>query len=140
DHPRTWFKHTAPPIQMQLGPTIHYAMEGPQADMEWDALTPYDGIIHLGEGDNRQPYSIAMFHQLRCLNIIRKNMAEINASNRTSEISYLTRHCMNYFRQIILCDADIHLEPCLGTKANVHPDVRACRDWTVVYEELEKNL
>jgi hypothetical protein len=45
-----------------------------------------------------------MFHQLDCLGIIAKQYAE------HTPLTDLTRHCVNYLRQCILCLADNRLE------------------------------
>src|SRR5260370_20884925 len=56
DHPRTWDIGPLPPIRMNIEPTKHYQLSGHNADAEWAALAPHDGILHLGP--HRQPYSI----------------------------------------------------------------------------------
>ena len=56
--------------------------------------------------------------------------------------SKLSRHCLNYMRQMVLCRADLALDPVLGIglgEARVRPDTNQCVDWRRVYEELEKN-
>jgi hypothetical protein len=128
---------------MNIEPTKHYQLSGPNADAEWAALAPNDGIVHLGP--HRRPYSISLFHQLRCLDIIRRDMV-VDESRRppedtTSSSNKLSRHCLNYMRQMVLCRADLALDPVLGRalEARVRPDTNQCVDWRRVYEELEKN-
>ena len=133
---------------MNIEPTKHYQLSGPNADAEWAALAPNNGIIHLGP--HRQPYSISLFHQLRCLDVIRRDMVVVVESESESLApdsedsltqSKLSRHCLNYMRQMVLCRADLALDPVLGRphEARVRPDTNQCVDWRRVYEELEKN-
>ena len=149
DRPRTWdIVGVLPPIRMNIEPTTHYQLSGgPSADAEWAALAPNDGILHLGP--HRLPYSISLFHQLRCLDIIRLNIASSSESTKVDDDSgsplrgdnRLARHCLNYMRQMVLCRADLAVDPVLGREleARVRPDTNQCVDWRRVYEELEKN-
>lgn len=120
---------------MNIEPTKHYQLSGLAADEEWAALAPNNGILHLGP--QRLPYSVSLFHQLRCLDIIRRDVAE----SLPPEDSQLSRHCLNYMRQMVLCRADLAVDPVLGrgADARVRPDTNQCVDWRRVYKELEKN-
>jgi hypothetical protein len=147
---------------MNIEPTTHYRLSGPSADAEWAALAPNDGILHLGP--HRLPYSISLFHQLRCLDVIRRQLnaaivatddddddhpsdSEPSSSSWSSSpddrdgLDGLGRHCLNYMRQMVLCRADLALDPVLGRglEARVRPDTNRCVDWRRVYEELQKN-
>ena len=135
DHPRTWDIGVLPPIRMNIEPTKHYQLSGQSANAEWAALAPNNGILHLGP--RRQPYSVSLFHQLRCLDIIRRDIVE----PLPPEDSKLSRHCLNYMRQMVLCRTDLAVDPVLGrgADARVRPDTNQCVDWRRVYEELEKN-
>ena len=135
DHPRTWDIGYLPPVRINIEPTKHYQLSGHNSDAEWAALAPHSGILHLGP--HRQPYSISLFHQLRCLDIIRRDIVQ----SLPPEDSKLSRHCLNYMRQMVLCRADLALDPVLGRglETRVHPDTNQCVDWRRVYEELEKN-
>ncbi|KIJ25900.1 hypothetical protein M422DRAFT_136836, partial [Sphaerobolus stellatus SS14] len=72
--------------------------------------------------------SIAMIHQLQCLQVIHE---EFVAHNLTVK----SQHCMEYLRQSILCSADTRLESVRFSKP---PHVVSlsgeyeCRDWTAV--------
>ncbi|KAF8466075.1 hypothetical protein DFH94DRAFT_348028 [Russula ochroleuca] len=135
DRPRTWDIGFLPPVRMNIEPTKHYQLSGQNADAEWAALAPNDGILHLGL--ERQPYSVSLFHQLRCLDIIRRDIV----GSLPSEDSKLSRHCLNYMRQMVLCRADLAVDPVLGRahEARVRADTNQCVDWRRVYDELEKN-
>jgi hypothetical protein len=120
---------------MNIEPTKHYQLSGHNADAEWAALAPHNGIVYLGR--HRQPYSISLFHQLRCLDIIRRDMI-LGSDDADGKLS---RHCLNYMRQMVLCRADLALDPVLGRalEARVRPDTNQCVDWRRVYEALERN-
>ena len=140
DHPRTWEIGYLPPVRMNIEPTKHYQLSGPAADAEWAALAPHDGIVHLGP--HRRPYSISLFHQLRCLDIIRRDIVVPPAPEDEDDGNKkLSRHCLNYMRQMVLCRADLALDPVLGRahEARVRPDTNQCVDWRRVYEEAERN-
>ncbi|KAI0259771.1 hypothetical protein BC834DRAFT_601001 [Gloeopeniophorella convolvens] len=135
DYPRTWDVGDLPPIRMAIEPTTHFQISGRDADAEWAALAPNDGILHLGP--DRQPFSISLFHQLRCLDVIRRDIA----GELPPEDLRLSRHCLNYMRQMVLCRADLSLDTVLGREgeAEVRADTHQCVDWRRVYQEFEKN-
>ncbi|KAJ7573112.1 hypothetical protein C8J56DRAFT_805275, partial [Mycena floridula] len=99
---------------------------------------PGDGLVYF---DNK-PFTLAMFHELRCLNIIRKADVALVASetNETIEATDLGYHCMNYMRQMVLCRGDLQLDQVWGKlNPNVYPERHQCQDWTAVYLEVSKN-
>lgn len=121
---------------MPFGETVHYQLDGPGSNDDWDALVPGGGIVYLG--DNYEPHSVSMFHQLSCLQTIRAELV------RTKETGLppnkLARHCLNYLRQMALCRSDLALEFTVGyPHVEVFPDTYVCRDWRKVYGELAKN-
>jgi hypothetical protein len=135
---------------MNIEPTKHYQLSGPAADAEWAALAPRGGTLHLGP--HRRPYGLSLFHQLRCLDVIRRGIVVGSGSgsgsppsaSSSSDSSRLNQHCLNYMRQMVLCRADLALDPVLAGRggereARVHADTNLCVDWRRVYEELEKN-
>lgn len=137
EYPRTFPVGKLATVRMNIEDTVHFSLEN---DADWDALTPGDGLVYLGE--DAQPFTPSMFHQLRCLNIIRKAVVELEASgtNETVIPSDLSYHCVNYLRQMVLCRGDLELDPVLGKPfPNVFPDSYQCKDWTQVYREVEKN-
>ncbi|KAJ7574920.1 hypothetical protein C8J56DRAFT_718508, partial [Mycena floridula] len=116
--------------------TRHFQMEN---DMEWDALSPGNGLVYI----EHQPFTLSMFHQLRCLNIIRKAVVNLEATgtNETVQASDLGHHCVNYLRQMVLCRANLELDLILGKPQHfrVVSDTHQCLDWTVVYREVAQN-
>ncbi|KAI0287746.1 hypothetical protein BC826DRAFT_897973, partial [Russula brevipes] len=81
---------------------------------------------------HRRPYGLSIFHQLRCLDVIRRGR--------------LNQHCLNHVWQVVLCRADLALDhvcsPGGGGSARREcgrADTNLCVDWRRVYEELEKD-
>ena len=138
DYPREWMSHIGPPVSAFITPAAdvrHYGVAEPEADDEWNALTPNNGIIYLGAG--KRPFSLAMFHQLRCLDIIRKSIRD-----RTSkEPSELDGHCLNYLRQMVLCSSRTEVDPVAGSNGN-QPiySMRTCNNWSAVYSKARDNF
>ncbi|KAF8207233.1 hypothetical protein K438DRAFT_429642 [Mycena galopus ATCC 62051] len=89
----------------------------------------------------RRPFSISMFHQLRCISILRKEMVSAQKTGVVKPDSQLNQHCINYMRQMLFCDADTVLDVVLGPLSHplVVPEFFQCRDWQLVYEEVERN-
>ncbi|KAJ7178752.1 hypothetical protein C8R43DRAFT_470854 [Mycena crocata] len=83
DYPQAWPILMAGPVLMPVEDTVRYMIESPDSKREWDAMIPGNGIIRLGE--QRRPFSISMFHQLRCISILRKEMmgAQKNGEHQT---------------------------------------------------------
>lgn len=83
-----------------------------------------------------QEYTVTLFHQLKCLDIIRRELTESTGGEPTP----LATHCMNYLRQTILCAVDMRLESVkhpLGAVERVYDTT--CKDWETVYTEAERN-
>jgi len=139
DYPRAWPIPMAGPVLLPLENTVRYAIDSPDGEREWDAMTPGNGIIHLGK--QRQPFSISMFHQLRCISLLRQEMLSAQKTNRTKPDSELNQHCLNYMRQMLFCAADTVLDTVLGPISHplVVPEFFYCKDWQLVYDAAEKN-
>ncbi|PBK61789.1 hypothetical protein ARMSODRAFT_896249, partial [Armillaria solidipes] len=106
------------------------------ADAEWDSLVPGDGLLHLG--DRQRPFTLGMFHQLQCINVLRRGILETYHSYPLSD-SELVAHCLNYLRQIVICHSDNSLELVTGRDEQVRPDAYVCKDWEVIYRAAEQN-
>lgn len=92
-------------VAMQFDNPKHYALESEDGAAEWAASAPGNGVVHLGP--HKQPYTVGMIHQLKCLDIIRQDMVRDHSTSGPSEMG---RHCLNYMRQIIMCRGDLELE------------------------------
>ncbi|KAJ7454832.1 hypothetical protein FB451DRAFT_655871 [Mycena latifolia] len=138
--PITWPKNE---VLMPIHDTVRYQLDTQDGAAEWSASAPGNGIIYLGE--QCRPFSISMFHQIRCLDTLRKAFVGVHPQNtsalRPEPMNWdLTRHCLNYLRQMVFCRAHPYLDPVLGYPLpNAHPDTDQCHDWNAVYQEVQRN-
>ncbi|PBK74210.1 hypothetical protein ARMSODRAFT_951811 [Armillaria solidipes] len=131
------------PVLMAFEDSVHYGIHGSAAKAEWDSLVPGDGLIYLGEQDSERPFMISMFHELRCLGIIRDGLLtrwkDVDNPLPSEETPTVIRHCLNYLRQMITCRCDIVVESLMGMPSTGYPDLYLCKDWSAVYDEAVKN-
>ncbi|KAJ7444434.1 hypothetical protein FB451DRAFT_1434282 [Mycena latifolia] len=134
------------PATLTVEATEYYGLE---AEDEWSSLMPMShgfGFIRLGP--QGLPFEPSVYHQLHCLNALRK-VFTYGASNMSHEqVSWHTHHCLNYLRQAILCNADTTLEPSYTyeTADNVSTPAASgigvahtCVDWTQLRSLVEDN-
>lgn len=131
------------PAALEVVDSDRYGMRD---DNDWSSIIPLGhGFVRLGE--NRTFYAVSMYHQMHCLNSIRKLFNGRNAS-RASHDGDHALHCLTYLRQMVLCSADVTLEPAFSalnvdgrkTQAAYGTGVtHQCRDWVQVREFVEKN-
>ena len=143
DYPTHW-ELSLEPAWISRENTVHYTFNTRYADEEWNTTLPSGGtLLHLGP--DLKPFTLGMFHEIRCLNIIRKTLAAYYADE--SEDSHiqnpqLAHHCMNYLRQMVLCRRSLRLQSVRASRGNhvTAWDVTdTCLDWTMVYDAAEKN-
>jgi hypothetical protein len=132
------------PIESLLENSVHYDVDTDQGAAEWNATLPSGGVtVHLGA--SAEPYTVAMFHELRCLNILREIFREYyadDAEDAQLPRAHLANHCMNYLRQMVMCRTDTRLQTVRASRGGgrtVLDVTRQCRDWTKVYEAAEEN-
>ncbi|KAH9837917.1 uncharacterized protein C8Q71DRAFT_568716 [Rhodofomes roseus] len=125
------------PVHLQFD--HYYLRYGLDAEQQWAALVPHDGLVYVGDGPNSEPYMPSMFHQLRCLDVLRAQYL-LPLEERDMERA---QHCINYIRQMVLCRGDMHLETFLADRwSPENVDRRGtyrCRDFRAVYDAVEKN-
>jgi hypothetical protein len=127
--------------------TIHYALDNPVGVAQWSTMLPTNGTGMLYLGPDLHPFSIGLFHQLKCLNILRVALTEeLSRYNTTvpkqAEQSDLVKHCMGYIRQMILCRSELRLENVKAShgRSVTNSDVtHTCKDWSAVYAAAEAN-
>ncbi|KAF9522775.1 hypothetical protein CPB83DRAFT_840216 [Crepidotus variabilis] len=147
DVPQSWPISTGQEVIMQFEDTRRFALEdSEEANEQWMAQYPNKGVINLGI--NKEPFTIGMFHEIRCIDIIRKELLRLRP-NETSHGTQLNTtslvprkvamHCLNYLRQMILCRADNNPEPTFRGSSPPLPLLYRCNDWTKVYEAVERN-
>ncbi|TFK18157.1 hypothetical protein FA15DRAFT_675514 [Coprinopsis marcescibilis] len=117
----------------------HFQLDEEDGGAEWAAIVPGgDGIVYLGP--EKHPYTISLFHQLRCLDIIRQETIKDRQPDEGP--SDLGRHCLNYIRQMVTCRGDLEIESFQFASHKNPIDQRGvyeCKDWEAVYHEVEKN-
>ncbi|CAL1697314.1 unnamed protein product [Somion occarium] len=144
DYPQTWPIPELELVHMAHEDSVHYSIDTPIGIGEWNATLPSGGVL-LRLGTTFEPFTLSMFHQLRCLNIVREVIVDLYADDtpdaKTTKPE-LARHCMNYIRQMVLCRADMRLESVRAPKGHqmtVSDVTHTCRDWTTVYDAAERN-
>ncbi|KAI0331101.1 hypothetical protein GY45DRAFT_1322804 [Cubamyces sp. BRFM 1775] len=144
DFPRTWPLPPLDRVYMSHEDTVHYAIDTPLGAAEWNCTLPNGrAVVYLGE--SAKPFTVAMFHEIRCLNIIRQVLNafyEDDSAPVPLEPPGIVQHCMNYIRQMVLCRANLRLESIrspTGSKKAVSDITHECRDWVAVYEAAYAN-
>ncbi|KAF8573441.1 hypothetical protein K439DRAFT_1665806 [Ramaria rubella] len=140
DVPETWPISELDQVSMFVENSQRYALDAPSGAKEWAGLIPPgNGIIRLGL--SYRPFTISLFHQLQCLDIIRVAIVARATDPTHQGPEDVERHCMNYLREMVLCRSDLRLENVRGISLHsVQPtSMHTCRDWEDVYREAEKN-
>ena len=123
---------------MEVEESVHYSLTDPEAHDEWIYGTPYGGGTYRVGTFNRTLVG-AMFHQLHCV----RTLHELLVKGTQGGTDHHAQHCLRYLREEILCEANTTLEPGDFTTSNFTEkrtgDAYICRDWTQVYNEVEKN-
>jgi hypothetical protein len=124
------------PVGMSISYSTHYQIDTKEGEEEWAHLLPSGGhLVHLDHTGDIRPYTVTLFHQLKCLDYLRQQYITIH-----DDVSMpYTQHCLNYLRQTLLCQANIRIESAKDAgSASRRYDV-ICNDWTRVYEAAEQN-
>ncbi|TFK96612.1 hypothetical protein BDV98DRAFT_479899, partial [Pterulicium gracile] len=102
-----------------------------------------NGTVHLDTPSGKKgAFTISLFHQLRCLDILRESLMSFRDPRTRSEPTRLAHHCMGYLRQMVLCRSNTQLQSVrnhTGTRITVSDVTGRCQDWTAVYTEVEDN-
>lgn len=134
-----WKMDLGKPVRTGLENTVNFDVYGSAADADWASLVPDNGgIVHMGP--EQRPFMPSVFHQLRCLNIIRASYLLVNTTVGQA-VDPTTEHCLNYLRQMVLCRADLNLEQVIVDLFHtVHfRREQTCRNWEVPYIEHTRN-
>ncbi|TBU51884.1 hypothetical protein BD310DRAFT_941351 [Dichomitus squalens] len=144
DFPTWWNIPSLEDVYLSHEDSIHYALETDLGAAEWKSILPSGGST-LYFGEDLRPFTLSMFHQLRCLDILRDILVEFHY-NKSPDATYknpeMAKHCMNYLRQTVICRADTRLEhvrAASGPRVVVSDLTHSCKDWTAVYEAAERN-
>ncbi|TBU39970.1 hypothetical protein BD309DRAFT_900784 [Dichomitus squalens] len=122
--------------------TVHYE---PNVSAEWASIFPAGtgGFVRLGP--NSRLFGVSMFHQLHCLDKMRRAVVDVPP---TEWESWHTQHCLNYVRQMLLCAANVRLEPVKEGRGPGEESLKVdglglehqCRDWSILRREVERNF
>jgi len=126
------------PVHIKIEDSVHFRLNDSFADEDWESLLPSGGL-HVYLGPDRRPFTVSMFHQLRCLDIIRHSLLTTDEKRPGEDV----RHCMNYLRQMIRCRLDLRVQPMksIYKKHNLNSLLtHTCQDWRVPYEMAEENF
>ena len=142
----SWLTKPLPIAHLPMENTVHYDLGTDLGILEWNNATlpgpNHDGVVWLTmKGGERKPFTFALFHQLRCLNIVRESLMARRHPPYTNP-SRLAIHCMNYIRQMVLCRGDLSMESArhpVGPNTVVSDVTHVCRDWSVIWDEVEGN-
>lgn len=129
---------------MRVIDAVRYDIGTEDAAEEWASLLPRGGyLVHIGDpsssasGIPPKNFTVTLFHQLKCLDIIRQEYVTVPPPQPPTP---LTRHCMNYLRQTVLCRPNLRLESAINDRGIAERNYETvCHDWTKVYEEADRN-
>ncbi|KAL5486152.1 hypothetical protein ACEPAI_7196 [Sanghuangporus weigelae] len=122
--------------------TADFPIHGPQASAAWSSVYP-NGFGFVRLGPERRILCVSMFHQLHCIEKMRRALD--SPDDPVATIPHL-QHCMNYIRQMVMCGADLTLEPDGFDETNNRSGATGvgvahrCRDWSVVYDTVKENF
>jgi len=117
--------------------TKHYQFSK-LGELESDFLLPPSGhLINMKTPEGSQNYTVGMFHQLRCIQIMRSDITHLRKSEHVD-------HCLKYLWQSALCSANTQLEGIfiprnLTTVAPIPRDYR-CRNWQALYDAAARQM
>ncbi|TFK40275.1 hypothetical protein BDQ12DRAFT_697672 [Crucibulum laeve] len=134
------FPETLPLDQLTMGQVSltveeseRYPLLGNDSDANWYSLTSAGwGYTRLGPED--RVFMVTIFHELHCMRMLNFALGDWASTEHV-------HHCLNYFRQAILCSADLTLEPGDFAERDFAVDrigsTHSCRDWTSAYDTME---
>jgi len=154
------FPVAIPAAALTTSRSPHYSLNSSDDD-DWSTLIPRLSSGFLLHPTTGKFYAVSLYHQLHCLDALRKYIAKGDALVLTPGTVAHSDHCLDYLRQALLCHADTTLEPVRNVTVHVvspagtadagktqdHIDQVAmgwdvshrCRDWTAVRTYLEEN-
>ena len=145
DYPREWSLPPLETVRIAYEDSVHYAVDTPRGRAEWNSTLPSGGAT-VRLGPRGREFTVSLFHELRCLDVIRDALVGIltdaDGDARPDGAGTLARHCMNYVRQMVQCRADLRLESIrvpVGAKKAVSDVSHTCRDWSAVHAAAEEN-
>jgi len=130
-----------PTVEMTFQESARFILSDSSGKPNWDTLITNQfgiGFQHLGPYHYR--YISGAYHSLHCLYSMQEDFDKLN---HLEQPSHHLIHCLMYFRQIFLCNADLTLEEGDFMAKNLTTDriggTRKCRDWTTVADWVSQN-
>ncbi|KLO05141.1 hypothetical protein SCHPADRAFT_802036, partial [Schizopora paradoxa] len=115
-----------------------YQIDTEMGAKEWESLVPADGGIvywRNNETGELETCTTSLFHQLRCLNVVRLELIRPTRLEMHTPNERLLAHCFNYIRQTNLCRSSLFVEAMSDPFDGVNFTYpRVCKDWRRVYE------
>lgn len=126
---------------MNTEESVHFRTNSTSAKLEWDADVPVGtGAMRLGP--RHRPFSLSMFHQLHCLGAFHTSISGAEGADQLTDAH--NKHCLDYMRQVILCDADVTLEEGDFMERVFEVDregqTHVCQDWNAIYTIMSVNF
>ena len=134
-----------------------YLIDSEVGAAEWARLVPprpEDLLVYVKD-DTSDPnnasdvrmYSVTLFHQLKCLDVIRRQFmlpqlpsTSVEGENRTPPVRPVAQHCVNYLRQTIWCRPSLWMASVISPQGGVSRSYDVvCRDWEEVYAAAARN-
>lgn len=136
-----------------------------EAHKEWEALVRH-GIVLLStssasrlpfhtarwnEGHGHYVAGIALWHELHCLNWLRKSAFHVHPYNNSAGSEHMQHidHCVDFLRQMIMCHGDVGIIPYVDLKEKeegneaeykaVFNGTRVCRNYGVLERWVDEN-
>ncbi|KZT21625.1 hypothetical protein NEOLEDRAFT_1139244 [Neolentinus lepideus HHB14362 ss-1] len=113
--------------------TTHYGISSEEDEHDWASIFP-DGNGFVRLGPNKRLFALSVYHEMHCMQSIRRAILQEGYG------SGHVQHCLNYLRQMILCRADVQLEPVMEDGSVAWGRERTCRNREELYSWLSKNM
>ncbi|KAK0500810.1 hypothetical protein EDD18DRAFT_1145962 [Armillaria luteobubalina] len=137
DFPEHW-PLNLPNVLMIMEESSHYGISGLDSREEWATTATY-GFGYLRLGQEQRRFALSMWHQLHCLRLMRTALD----GDYGQGVREHMQHCLAYFRQMILCNPDLTLEPADMLTRNYEIQrtgaTHVCKDWSKVYDAMGRN-
>jgi len=123
-------------VALWIQATKHYQLTSHEGAMESDLLLPPSGHLVTLEGSAKgENYTLGMFHQLRCIQLLRNDLRKFSKSRNVNS-------CLRYLWQSVLCSGNVQLEGVfvprnMTTVAPTPRDYR-CKNWQKVFDAAER--
>lgn len=130
-------------VAMTPEESVHYRPDTDIGALEWTTMLPHGkGVISLP--DTPGLFRLAMFHQLECLDVLRRSMVERSAHFSEPWESRAAHFCLNYLRQSLQCHTDTHLEMVRseygGGSVRPYTTRTNCKNWEQIWDASERNF